>query len=173
MRMESFILTAEEKDLPLFNADFIKAVGKYTLLVEFYDTMISPLDQKSAAAYRQVKARCDGLTPYKTEPRWYDGIRYDFAFGAADKRLKEQKEEIAAAYFAALRENIRRADDVDPVAKKAKTAAYVDGLFANGGPAVNQFRKLFGEQTAREIFDEYLFSCTVPVNIYERQGTTL
>lgn len=159
MRMESFILTAEEKDLPLFNADFIKAAGKHTLLVEFYDTMLSPLDEESAAAYRRVKARYDGMTPYKTEPRWYDSIRYDFTFGATDKRLKEKNEEIAAAYFAALRENIRRADDVEPTAKKAKTAAYVDGLFAYGGPAVNQFRKLFGEQTAREIFDKYLFSC--------------
>lgn len=159
MRMESFILTAEEKDLPLFNADFVKAVGKYTLLVEFYDTMISPLDEESAAIYRQVKARYDGLTPYKTEPRWYDSIRYDFTFGATDKSLKVKREEIAAAYFAALRENIRRANPVDPTKKKEKTAEYVDGLFAKGGPAVNQFRKLFGEETAREIFNKYLFCC--------------
>lgn len=159
MRMESFILTAEEKDLPLFNADYIQAAGKHTLLVEFYDTMLSPLDEESAAAYRQVKARYDGLTPYKTEPRWYDSIRYDFTFGATDKSLKGKKEEIAAAYFAALRENIRRANGVDPAAKKAKTAAYVDGLFAYGGPAVNQFKKLFGEETAREIFDKFVFSC--------------
>ena len=148
--MESFILTAEEKDLPLFSADFFNAVGKCTLLVEFYDTMLSPLDEESAAAYRQVKARYDGLTPYETEPRWYDSIRYDFTFGTTDKSLKVKKEEITAAYFAALRENIRRANDVNPTAKKAKTAAYVDGLFAYGGPAVNQFRKLFGEETARE-----------------------
>jgi hypothetical protein len=51
---------------------------------------------------------------YKTEPRWYDKIRYDFTFGATDKSLKVKKEEIAAAYFAALRENIRRADAVRP-----------------------------------------------------------
>ena len=159
MQMESFILTAEAKDLPLFSADFIKAAGKRTLLVEFYDIMISPLDAESTAAYRQVKARYDSLTPYKTEPRWYDRIRYDFSFAATDKRLKEQKEAIVAAYFAALRENIRRADDVDPAAKKARTAAYVDGLFTNGGPAVNQFKKLFDEETAREIFDQYVFSC--------------
>ena len=35
----------------------------------------------------------------------------------------------------------------------------IDGLFANGGPAVNQFKKLFGEAAAREIFEKYVFSC--------------
>ena len=30
MQMESFILTASEKDLPLYNGDFIKAAGKCT-----------------------------------------------------------------------------------------------------------------------------------------------
>lgn len=159
MQMESFILTAEEKDLPLFSGDFIKAGGKCTLLQEFYDTMLSPLDEESAAAYRQVKARYADLPPYETGPRWYDSIRYDFTLGASHKSLKARKEEITAAYFAAYRENIRRAQAVDPAAKKAKTAAYVDGLFSGGGPAVDQFKKLFGEETAREIFEKYVFSC--------------
>lgn len=159
MRMESFILTAEEKDLPLFSGDYIQAAGKHTLLAEFYDTMLSPLDEGSAAAYRQAKARCEGLSPFQTGPRWYDSIRYDFSFAARDRSLKVKKGTIMAAYFAAFRENIRRAPAVDPAAKKAKTAAYVDGLFTNGGPAVNQFRKLFGEETAREIFEKYVFSC--------------
>ena len=159
MRMESFILTAEEKDLPLFSGDYIKAAGKHTLLVEFYDTMLSPLDGESTAAYRKIKARYDGLSPFQTEPRWYDSIRYDFTFAASDKRLKGKKEEIVAAYFAVFLGNISRANAADPVAKKAKTAAYANGLFVHGGPAVNQFRKLFGEEAAHEIVEKYLFSC--------------
>ena len=78
MQMESFILTASEKDLPLYNGDFIKAAGKCTLLEEFYDTMINPLDEASVNRYREVKSRYASLPPYKTEPRWYDDIRYDF-----------------------------------------------------------------------------------------------
>lgn len=159
MRMESFILTAEERDLPLFSGDYIKAAGKHTLLVELYDTMLSPMDEESASAYRKVKARYDDLTPFQTEPRWYDGIRYDFAFAATDKRLKEKSEEIVAAYFAAFQGNISRANAADSAAKKAKTAAYVDDLFAHGGLAVNQFRKLFGDEAAHEIVEKYLFSC--------------
>ena len=159
MSMESFILTAEEKDAPLFSGDYIEEGGTCTLLYEFYDNMLSPLDEESAAAYRKVKARYADLPPYKTEPRWYDSIRYDFTLGASDKSLATRKEEITSAYFAAYRENLRRADTVDPAAKRAKTADYVDGLFSNGGPAVDQFKTLFGEETAREIFEKYVFSC--------------
>ena len=159
MKMESFILTATERDVPLFSGDLIQAAGKCTLLMEFYDTMLAPLDEESAAAYRQVKARYAHLTPYKTEPRWYDDIRYDFTLGAADKRVRQLNGEIAAAYFAAYRENVGRAAAADPAAKRAKTAAYVEGLFSGGGPAVDQFKKLFGEEKAREIFEKYVFCC--------------
>ena len=159
MQMESVILTAEEKDLPLFSMDFIKAAGKCTLLEEFYDTMLSPIDTESQDGYRLVKARYAYLPKYETGSRWYDSIRYDFTLGATDKSLKDLKEEITAAYFAAYRENAGRAPAVDPVLKKAKTAEYVDGLFSNGGPAVDQFKKLFGEETSREVFERFVFSC--------------
>ena len=145
MQMESFILTASEKDLPLYNGDFIKAAGKCTLLEEFYDTMLTPLDEESVNRYREVKARYASLPPYKTEPRWYDDIRYDFTLGATDRSLKKTKEDITADYLAAYLANAESAPACDPAAKKAKTKAYVDGLFTNGGPAVNQFKKLFGE----------------------------
>ena len=159
MQMESFILTASEKDLPLYNGDFIKVAGKCTLLEEFYDTMLEPLDETSVEEYRAVKARYASLPLYKTEPRWYDDIRYDFTLGATDRSLKDRKEAISAAYLKAYLANAERAPKCDPAAKKAKTKAYVDGLFANGGPAVDQFRKLFGEERSRDIFEKFVFSC--------------
>lgn len=159
MQMESFILTASEKDLPLYSGDFIKAAGKCTLLEEFYDTMLTPLDEESVDRYREVKARYASLPPYKTEPRWYDDIRYDFTLGATDRSLKKRKEEITADYLAAYLANADSAPACDPAIKKAKTKAYVDGLFTNGGPAVNQFKKLFGEEKSREIFEGIVFSC--------------
>ena len=159
MQMESFILTAETKDLPLFSGDFIKAMGRCTLLVEFYDTMLAPLPDEDIAVFRGVKERYADFPPYNTPERWYDSIRYDFTFGAVDKRLKTRKEEITAAYLAAYLRAAEHAPAADPKEKKAKTGEYVDGLFANGGPAVNQFRKLFGDETARDIFETYVFSC--------------
>ena len=159
MKMESFILTAESLDLPLFSGDFISAMGKRTLLMEFYDTMLSPLPESDAAEYRSVKAKYADLPLYGNEPHWYDSIRYDFTLGASDKSLKARKEEITADYLAAYLKHASHAPAADPARKKAKTKAYVDGLFENGGPAVDQFRKLFGEEAAREIFENFVFSC--------------
>lgn len=159
MKMESFILTAEEKDLPLFSGDYIKAMGKNTLLVEFYDTMLSPLAPETAENYRRVKAAHAGYPPYETGPHWYDSIRYDFTFGAVSKSLKDDKDAILSDYLAAYLKDAETAPACDPAVKKAKTKEYVDGLFTNGGPAVNQFKKLFGETAAREIFEKFVFSC--------------
>ena len=152
MQMESFILTAENLDLPLYSGDFIKAMGKCTLLEEFYDTMLAPLPEADTAEYRKVKARYADLPLYSTEPHWYDSIRYDFTLGATDKSLKNRKDEITSDYLEAYLKNASHAPAADPIQEKAKTKEYVDRLFANGGPAVNQFKKLFGDEAAREIF---------------------
>ena len=159
MHMESFVVTAETKDLPLFSGDFIKAAGKCTLLMEFYDTMLSPLDEASAAAYQAVKTRYADLPRYETGPHWYDPIRYPFTLGAAGKGLKEKKDSITEDYVKAYLANIGRAPACDAAEKKAKTKAYVDGLLTHGGPAADQFRKLFGEEKARRIFEKHVFSC--------------
>ncbi len=153
------VLNAEYRDLPLFSADYIRAAGKCTLLEEFYDTMLSPLDAGSQAFYRAVKDRYKTLPPYETGPHWYDSIRYDFTLGASDRSLKEKNAEITKAYLNAYLENAARSPVCDPDAKKAKTQAYVDGLFRNGGPAVDQFKKLIGDEAAREVFEKYVFCC--------------
>ena len=159
MKMESVVLNAETKDLPLFSADYIRAAGKNTLLVEFYDTMVEPLAKEPAAVYRRVKEKYKDLPPYSSGPHWYDSIRYDFTFGASDSSLKEKADKITADYFDAYLENIAVAPGADPILKREKTQAYVNGLFQNGGPAVDQFKKLIGEEAAREVFEKYVFCC--------------
>ena len=159
MKMESVILTAETRDLPLFSGDFIRLPGKQTLLVEFYDNMLEPLNDQAAEAYRKVKNRWKGLPPYQTGPHWYDGIRYDFTLGASGGGLKEKEREITKNYLDAYLENLASAKACDPGEKRVKTAGYVDGLFKNGGPAVDQFRKLIGDDAARDVFEKYVFCC--------------
>ena len=159
MKMESVILNAEYKDLPLYSGDLIKAAGKVTLLQEFYNTMVDPMTEAAKAPYRKVREKYKNLPPCETGPRWYDSIRYDFTLGAAGKELKEKEKQITKDYFDAYLENLAIAPACDPAEKRAKTAAYVDGLFKNGGPAVDQFKKLIGEEAAREVFEKYVFCC--------------
>ena len=159
MKMESVVLNATHRDLPLYSGDLILVAGKCTLLQEFYNTMIDPMSEDAKAPYRRVKAKYKDLPPYETGPHWYDEIRYDFTLGASDKGLKEKERQITKDYFDAYLENVAAAPACDPAEKKAKTAAYVDGLFKNGGPAVDQFKKLIGEEAAREVFEKYVFCC--------------
>ena len=159
LKMESVILNAEHKDLPLYSGDLIRAAGKVTLLQEFYNTMADPMPEAVKAPYRRVREKYKDLPPYKTGPRWYDGIRYDFSFGAAGRELKETEKQITKDYFDAYLENIAAAPACDPAEKRKKTAAYVDALFRNGGPAADQFKKMIGAEAAREVFEKYVFCC--------------
>ncbi|MBQ6292445.1 MAG: hypothetical protein IJK77_01020 [Lachnospiraceae bacterium] len=159
MKMESVVLNATHRDLPLYSGDLIKVAGKCTLLQEFYNTMIDPMTEDAKAPYRKVKEKYKGLAPYETGPHWYDDIRYDFTLGATGKELKDKERTITKDYFDAYLENVAIAPACDPEEKKAKTKAYVDGLFKNGGPAVDQFKKLIGDEAAREVFEKYVFCC--------------
>lgn len=46
----------------------------------------------------------------------------------------------------------------DRAEKQAKVRDYTNGLLTNGGPATDQFRKLFGEEVTVELFTKYIFS---------------
>ena len=121
--------------------------------------MIDLMSEDVKAPYRKVKAKYKDLPPYETGPHWYDDIRYDFTLGASGRGLAEKEGQITKDYFDAYLENVARSAACDPAEKRAKTAAYVDGLFKNGGPAVDQFKKLIGEEAAREVFEKYVFCC--------------
>ena len=159
MKMESVILTAETRDLPLWSGDLVRMAGKCTLLQAFTNTMIDPMSEDLKAPYRKVREKYKRLPPCETGPHWYDDLRYDFTLNTSDRSLAEKERQITKDYFDAYLENIARSAACDPAEKRAKTAAYVDGLFKNGGPAADQFRKLIGEEAAREVFERYVFCC--------------
>ena len=159
MKMESVILSAETRDLPLWSGDLVRMAGKCTLLQAFTNTMIDPMSEDMKAPYRKVREKYKSLPPCETGPHWYDDLRYDFTLNTSDRSLAEKERQITKDYFDAYLENIARSAACDPAEKRAKTAAYVDGLFKNGGPAADQFRKLIGEEAAREVFERYVFCC--------------
>ncbi|MBQ2256649.1 MAG: hypothetical protein II330_07270, partial [Clostridia bacterium] len=49
------------------------------------------------------------------------------------------------------------ADTADKAQKRARSAAYVDGLLENGGPPTNAFKKTLGEDATAKLFREVLF----------------
>ena len=45
MTMETVVLSSYEKELPLLNIDWVQAMGKETLIIEYYDDRIKDFDQ--------------------------------------------------------------------------------------------------------------------------------
>jgi hypothetical protein len=46
--------------------------------------------------------------------------------------------------------------------KRKKIKRYTDNLFKQGGVAVNQFKKMLGEEKATELLGQYIFSNDAP-----------
>ena len=52
---------------------------------------------------------------------------------------------------------LKTCDPVDPNTKKQKYLEFSDCLFSNGGPAVNQFKKMIGPEKTEEFLKRYMF----------------
>ena len=157
MKMETAVLSSETKDVPLFNIDSISAMGNKTQLVEFYDNQIEPLSDEAADRYMKIKESGPELEPYVSGEHWYDPILYPFSYGQKKKGDTKVFDEICTKYIAEYLDQLEAAPDCDPSEKKTKTAAFAQGLLDNGGPAVDQFRKLFGDETAYRIIMQHMY----------------
>lgn len=77
------------------------------------------------------------------------------------KREKLQKEltEMAQEYSAAYFRRFGACEPCDPAEKKARNGAYAQGLLDNGGPAVDQFKKILGEEKTARFLKTVMFCC--------------
>lgn len=157
MKMETAVLSSETKDVPLFNIDSISAMGTKTQMVEFYDNQILPISDESADRYMKIKESGPELEPYVSGEHWYDPILYPFSYAKKKKGDTKVFDDICRKYIAEYLEQLKTAPDCDAAEKKTKTAAFAQGLLDNGGPAVDQFRKLFGNETAERIIMQHMY----------------
>lgn len=156
MRMESIILTTYEKDAPLFNIDVIKVLNKTTLLAELYDVQVKPLRENALNKLKDIKNNNSSLPLYKTEPRWYDSIKYKESLGYSGKKLLPKYQEISTEYLNEFLQILKSCKNVDIKEKSEMVKVYVNGLLASG-PTAEQFSKLIGKEKTKELFYEHIF----------------
>ncbi len=156
MKMETAVLTAQEKDLPLFNLDRIVAMGKNTQLVEFYDSQIKPLSQEAYDGFMKIKETSEKFEDYVSTERWYDSILYPFTYGQKNGKGKAF-DTVCERYIEEYLKQAKEAEKCDPAKKQEKISAFAQELVSQGGPAVDQFKKLFGEETARRIVLKHMY----------------
>ena len=155
MKMDTLIINPTEKDLPLYSYDRIHAMGNDTLIIELYDTMLTPC---SARALSAVQSQYAGLPERDPGEHWYDNIKLPESISKKGKKadtsaLNRMTTDYTAAY---LRLDADVVTDTDT--KRAKAAVYVDGLLANGGPSTDVFKKALGDEKTAELFRKILFA---------------
>ena len=162
MRMETVVIAPTEVDFPLLNLDWVSAFGTETQIAEMYDTQLVPLPDECHGAFECV------CTQYKDLPdapagdaHWYDDILYPCSFHKKGKGFTERMSRAAQDYLSVYVELLAAAHACDSAEKAAKVQAFAERLFAEGGPAVDQVTKLFGQETARRLIVRHMYGVQV------------
>ena len=158
MRMETVILAPTHVDSPLFNLDWVKAFGTETQIAEFYDTQLAPWPDTHHAAFEAIgNAYADLPDAPAGDPHWYDEILYPCSTHKKGKGLGEHMSRAAQDYLRTYVRQLAEAAPCDPESKSAKVRGFAERLFAEGGPAVDQVTKLFGQTTARRLVLQHMY----------------
>ena len=156
MNMDTLIINATEKDLPLYSYDRVFAMGNDTLIVELYDTVINPSEFEDID---KVNDKYSNIPKHDLGEHWYDSIKLEESVSAKGKVKtdKEKFDKYALEHFQAYINTVNGGADVDSKLKKEKASVYVEGLLKNGGPSTDVFKKALGDEATRELFRNYLF----------------
>ena len=157
MAMETAIITSQDRDVPLFSFDLIRAFGKNTLLIEADSTQVGEAPQELLKRGNALKAKYSDLTVYQTEKRWYDAIKYPMSVAVTGKGVKEKVTDIVGDYAGLFLDWMESAPECEESIKTAATKAYVDRLLGEGGTSTDQFNKLFGRERTEGVF-RFLFN---------------
>ena len=154
MKMESIVINPFKKDAPLFSYDLIDVFGKRTLLVENYNTQLANISLKSLATFKE---KYSSLEDGEAEHRWYDSLKMEGSLVKKGKKKNPLFEKMMEEYMSAYLEILSSSKDCDEEKKRSKAKEYTEGLLSHGGPAVDQIKKLIGEERTGVLFREYIF----------------
>ena len=156
MKMDTLIINAIEKDLPLYSYDRVNAMGKDTLIIEVYDTIVHPSEFEDID---KVNDKYADIPKHNLGEHWYDSIKLEESVSVKGKVKKDKKlfDDYAMEHFQAYINTVNGGSDVDSELKQKKASVYVEGLLKNGGPSTDVFKKALGEEATAELFRSYLF----------------
>ncbi len=157
MKMETVVFSPTEVDAPMLSSDYIKAFGKETLLLELYDTTIG---HPSFAALDAVKEKYAALPAHDPGEHWYDSLRLPQSDFKKGRKLTEKFGKYSRDYAAKYFDIVKNCKPCDTDEKMKKNAVYADGLLTNGGPAVNQFKKMIGPDKTEVFLKKFMFAAT-------------
>ena len=157
MKMETVVLAVKEKDLPLFNLDWVSAAGKETMLAELYDTQLQALPEKALGRFQALKDRDGDLPDREKKSHWYDAILYPCSYDHAGKGLSLRFNAAAEGYVQEYLSLAEAAPACDAAEKGKKIRGFAETLVKEGGPAVDTMTRLFGAETAGRVILRHMY----------------
>ena len=156
MKMQTAVFSPTELDGPILSMDFVEAFGSCTLVLELYDTTLSHPDFQPL---EETKAKYASLPDYDPGEHWFDSIRLPVSAHKKGRKLQNEMQQMAREYTELYFELLTQCPPCAADEKKAKNAEFADGLLQNGGPAVNQFRKMLGDEKTTAFIRTCMFCC--------------
>ncbi len=157
MKMETGVFSPTCLDGPVFSFDHIKAAGKETFIIELYDCTFT---HPSFGELEEVKKRYESIPDYDPGEHWYDAMRLPVSVFKRGRKLTEQMSLLFKDYSDNYFRLLQGCEPCDPDEKKKLNGEFVNGLLSNGGPAVDTFRKMMGDEKTETFLRNYMFcSC--------------
>ena len=94
---------------------------------------------------------------YNSGEHWYDSEKYYCSCGKTGKKSADKFAQITRAYMDTFCKQVVKMEKCDREAKTAEIRRFAETLVAKGGPAVDTFKKMFGEEMTRRIVLENMY----------------
>lgn len=157
MKMESASFTPSCLDGPILSTDRIHLPWKEILLIEIYRTTLT---EQPFAELDAVRARYGRLPSYTPAESWYSGLLLPVsAYYRGGRGIRDELDRFSREYCEAYIDLLAACPACDPAEKARANAVLPEGLLKNGGPAVNQFKAMIGEEKTAEFIRKYMFCC--------------
>lgn len=166
MQMATFVITPQDKNMPLLSADYMYILGNRKSYLEFYDVVKEKDEpyQQLLTALARVQTDYEHLKNVETTPAWYAPLltvtSYKGGGFGADKDLESLLVNSIHTYMQhAAQLPLLSGEARDE--KIAITVEYTDGLIEKGGISTDIFKKELGNEETKKFFDRVFFGTAI------------
>ena len=157
MKMETAVFTVTEKDVPLINLDWVSVCGRETMMIEMYDDQLTAYPENFLRVFEKLKERDADIPDGASGEHWYDTITYPCSYHKIARKQSGRFNAAAACYFEAFLQQTEKMPACEEGEKRSRAEAFAERLFSEGGPAVDQVKKLFGHDFAKRLVLHYMY----------------
>ncbi len=159
LKMETIVLSVKGRDIPLFNMDWVSALGKETLICELYDVQLSTFSAEAQEKFDAIRRRDDDIPETEQDEYWYKDILYPCSYHKTGKKITNRLNDASIDYFKTIVNELSAAQECSSKVKYDKIRNFAETLFNNGGPAVDMVKELFGTEKAHRLIVGHMYGC--------------